>query len=183
MTKTVKDTVSEAVSQNNAVALAGTAQQSALVVTGDGDISGPLNVALSQGARDEVLRKFLEDAHRVQESFGELTAPGDVFKMNRAFAVVDATTISDFVDQNTGEVKTKHIFKLVFPEGDVKMVMQSDAGPRASLASLFAGARLLGERIEVGPYKFDQKPIPRQIQPAYIFVQQPGFGVRPRAGA
>lgn len=178
--KTAKKAAGEAVSND---ATAGTAnQETALTITGDGDVSGSLMLALSQSGRDEALRQFMEELHRVQEGFGDLTAPGDVYKMDRPFDVVDATTIPDFVDRKTGEVKVKHIFKLQFPEGDIKMVMQSNAGPRATLASLFASARLLGERITAGPYRFAQKDT-GQIQPAYIFVQQAGFAVRPRAAA
>ena len=176
--KTVKGTASEAVSETDNV----NASQ-ALQTTGDGDISGPLTLALSQTARDDAMRQFMEELHRVQEGFGDLTKPGDIYKMDRAFDVIDATTITDYVDQKTGEVKTKHVFKLQFAEGDVRMVMQSTAGPRAALASLFASARLLGERIAVGPYKFTEKAIPHQIQAAIIFVQQPGFAVRPRRAA
>lgn len=175
--KTAKKAAGEAVRDG---ATEQTANQStALTVSGDGDVSGPLSLALSQSAQDDVVRGLLESLHQVKEGFGELTKPGDIFMMDRPFYVIDAMTIADFVDQNTGEVKTKHIFKLEFNEGDVKMIMQSDARPRAILASVFSQARLLGERIAIGPYRMQKKEIPRQIQPAYIFVQQPGFFAGP----
>jgi len=181
MSKTAKDAGSVAVSENEAGLEPGNVEndKTALVVTGDGDVSGSLLLALSQDAQDEAMRTLIEGLHQVQEGFGELTKPGDIFNMDRSFNVIDATTINDFTDQNTGEVKTKHIFKLEFSEGDVRLVMQSDARPRAILASVFTRARLLGERIVAGPYKFSRKPIPRQIQPAYIFTQQPGFYAGP----
>ena len=173
--KTAKGTASEAVSESDNVS-----NPQALQTTGDGDISGSLMLALSEGARDEVLKQFLETAHRVLEGFDDLTKPGDILKTDRAFDVIDAATITDYVDKDTGEVKTKHLFKLQFPEGDTRMVMQSTAPPRAAVADLFTLARQTGQGIVLGPYKFGTKNTGR-IQPAIIFVQQPGFKLRSKA--
>ena len=175
MAKNAENADAKSVSENEQE----TKPQTALAVTGDGDVSGPLALALSQSLQDEAMQKLIESLHQVKEGFGDLTKPGDIYKLDTPFNVIDATTITNFVDQNTGEEKIKHVFKLEFPDGTVRLVMQSNARPRAILAEVFTQARLLGERIVAGPYKFEQKPIPRQIQAAYIFKQQPGFYAGP----
>lgn len=147
----------------------------ALIVTGDGDVSGPLQLALSQQMQDQLMLELQDALHQVQEGFGELSKPRDLFAQEAVFDVVDAITISDFEDRRSGEVLTKHIFKLQFPDTRIALVMQSDARPRRILAQAFARARALGGRIVCGPYKFGQKTIPGQPEPAMIFVQQPGF--------
>lgn len=151
----------------------------ALVVNPSGDVSGPLELALSSDARDELIKQFREKLHRVKEGFGNLTSPGDVFKMAEPFFIIDAVTVENFTDRKTGEVKTKHIFKLQMSDGRIYFTMQSDAPPRATLAEMFRDARLLNvNRLKAGPYLYEQKDV-NQVQPAYIFVQQPGFEVVP----
>lgn len=150
----------------------------ALQVTGDGDVSGPLDLALSPQAQDALMLELNEALHQVTEGFQTLTKPGDIFALAQPFDVVDAITINDFVDRKTGEEKVKHIFKLEFPDGRVMMTMQSDARPRRVLASAFQKARALGRRVRVGPYLYESKKIEGQIQPAFIFTQQAGFQSR-----
>lgn len=178
MTKTVKDTASEAVSGNatttNPGVITGDKTATALTVTGDGDISGPLRVALSQAMQDQLALEFQEALHQVESGFGALTAPGDVAKMGVPFKVIDAITVDDFFDRSTGEIKVKHIFKLEFEDGRVVCTMQSDARPRRVLADAFRKARAVGARLEAGPYLYEKKDV-GQIQPAWIFAQQPGF--------
>lgn len=151
----------------------------ALVTTDDGDVSGPLLLALSQTKQDELILAFQESLHQVQEGFGELSKPRDLFAQGMPFNVIDAITIDDFEDKRKGEILTKHIFKLEFEDGRVALVMQSDARPRRILAQTFARARALQVKAKAGPYKFAQKPIPGQPEAAFIFVQQPGFYAGP----
>lgn len=147
---------------------------------GAGDVVGQLSAAnLSAEARDLMTRELLEAMHQVQSGFGTLTAPGEIFKLDQVFHVVDAITIPDYVDQTTGEEKVKHIFCLQFADGVARNVMQSDARPRRVLANAFSTARQLGVAIKAGPYKYASKPIPRQMQPALIFEQQAGFAIGP----
>lgn len=151
----------------------------ATVESVNGDVIGTLDLSLSQEMRDSLTAEFLDALHQVQEGFGELTAPGDIFATGLPFFVVDAATIEDYEDQSTGEVKIKHIFRLEFADGTVKSVMQSDARPRRVLAKAFTSVRKLGARMKAGPYMFEKKLIPRQIQPAFIFRQMPGFKAAP----
>lgn len=137
--------------------------------------SGAMQLSLSQESLDAMTKELREALHQIANGFGELTAPGIIFGMDQPFYVIDAFTIDDYVDQTTGEEKTKHVFRLEFGDGVVRSVMQSDARPRRVLAKAFMLATGLGGRLKVGPYKFDKKAIPRQIQPAFIFSPQPGF--------
>ncbi len=149
----------------------------ALVVSGDGDVSGPLSQALglSRDTQDRLLQELQESLHQVSEGFGDLTKPGDIYDMRAPFSVIDAITIPDYVDQKTGEEKVKHIFKLELEDGRVLLTMQSDARPRRVLASIFTRARAIGAKAKAGPYLYEKKAITGQIQPAFIFVQQKGF--------
>lgn len=177
MTKTAKQAEGEAVSKNAPNANPATA----LVVTGDGDVSGTLTpqalLTLSTEKADTLMLEFQEALHQVTEGFQTLTKPGDVFAAGESFNVIDAITLNDFEDRQKGEIMTKHIFKLEYEDGRVVMVMQGDARPRRVLAELFQKARALQRRIKAGPYRYAQKPIAGQIQPAFIFEQQPGFAV------
>jgi hypothetical protein len=152
-------------------------QSQALTTTGDGDVSGPLALALSSETQDRLMQELQEAMHQVAEGFGNLVAPGEVAKQGLPFDVIDAITIPDYVDQRTGEEKAKHIFKLQFGDGRVVMTMQSDARPRRVLASMFQKARALGQRLKAGPYLYEQKSIVGQIQPAFVFAQQQGFAI------
>lgn len=170
MSKTVKDTASEAVSKNEP-------QTQALATTGDGDVSGPMQAALglSKEMRDQLSLELQEALHQVEEGFGALTSPTDVAAMGIPFTVIDAVTITDYEDRAKGEILTKHVFKLQLADSRVLFVMQGDARPRRVFASVFQKARAQGMRVEAGPYLYEKKPIPGQPQPAWIFVQQPGF--------
>lgn len=130
---------------------------------------------LSQQTVDLMTQELRTALHQIEKGFGELTAPGKIFEMDQPFYVVDAFTIPDYVDQTSGEEKIKHVFTLEFDGGVVRNTMQSDARPRRVLAKAFMLVNQLGGRLRIGPYKYEKKPIPRQIQPAFIFVQQPGF--------
>jgi hypothetical protein len=165
--------------ESKADAIATTNQTAAITEMDNGDVAGVLDLQLSQETRDALTAEFLDALHQVQDGFGELTAPGKIFDMGLPFHVIDAATITDFEDQTTGEVKTKHVFRLEFEDGTVRNVMQSDARPRRVLASVFTSSRKLGARLKAGPYKYEKKAIPRQLQPAFIFTQQPGFKVAP----
>ncbi len=182
MAKTAKDAASEAVSKNEAGLEPGnvTQQSTALVETKEGDISGPMQLVLSPELQDKLMLEFQEALHQVEAGFGSLTAPGDVAAMQTPFDVIDAITIDDFEDRKTGEVKVKHVFALELPDGRVLHTMQSDARPRRMLANMFRAARSLGQAIAAGPYTYEKKVIPGQIQAAWIFAQQPGFKVRPQ---
>jgi len=149
----------------------------ALQTTADGDVSGPLELALSPEAQDRLMQELQESMHQVAEGFGSLVAPGDIAKQGEPFSVIDAITVPDYLDRRTGEEKVKHIFKLEFPDGRVQLTMQSDARPRRMLARSFQIARTLGQRIKAGPYLYEQKVIPNQPQPAWIFAQQKGFSI------
>lgn len=154
------------------------AAKAALQTTGDGDVSGPLSLALSQETQDKLLQELHDALHQVSEGFGDLAKPTDIFSRGEVFHVVDAVTIPDYLDRRTGEEKVKHIFKLQFADSRVALVMQSDARPRRMLARQFTIARALGRGAIAGPYKYEAKPIPGQPQPALIMVQQPGFQAR-----
>lgn len=151
----------------------------ALQTTGDGDVSGSLQLALSSETQDALMQEMQDALHQVSEGFGELAKPGDIYKAGETFTVIDAITIPDFEDKRKGEIMVKHIFKLEFPDGRIKLVMQGDARPRRLLARSFQIARTLGQRIKAGPYIYGEKPITGQPQPAFIFVQQPGFHAGP----
>lgn len=155
------------------------AQQQQLEVSGDGDVSGSLALALSQVTQDQAVKDFLESLHQVQEGFGDLSKPGDIYDRQEVFEVIDAVTIEDYEDRRKGEILTKHVFKLQFLDGRIAFVMQSNARPRKMLALMFTSARLNGIRAIAGPYKFVKKVIPGQPQAAYIFEQQPGFRAVP----
>lgn len=150
-------------------------QQTALATTGDGDVSGPMRLALSESMRDQLALEFQEALHQVEEGFGALTSPTDVAAMGIPFFVIDAVTINDYEDRAKGEILTKHVFKLELLDKRVLFVMQGDARPRRVLASLYQKARAGGMRVSAGPYLYEKKPIPGQPQAAWIFVQQPGF--------
>lgn len=175
MTKTAKDAAGEAVSTNEQVTEQ--KQSQALVVSGDGDVSGPLALALSPALQDKLMLEFQEALHQVESGFGTLTAPGDIALMAVPFKIIDAITIDDFEDRKNGEIKTKHIFKLELADGRVLHTMQSDARPRRVLAQLFQRARQLQMPIVAGPYLYEKKKIEGQIQAAWIFQQQPGWRV------
>lgn len=170
MAKSAKDAASEAVSTttNNQTS-------TALVETKEGDVSGPMGLALSQSMRDQLALEFQEALHQVEEGFGALTSPTDVAAMGIPFNVIDAITITDYEDRGKGEILTKHVFKLELADKRVLFTMQGDARPRRVFASLFQKARAGGMRVSAGPYLYEKKPIPGQPQAAWIFVQQPGF--------
>jgi hypothetical protein len=162
--------------EQQSTAVATQAQNMKVETSPTGDVSGPLDLALSQGMRDELVRELLESIARVKEGFGTLVKPGTLYDQGRSFHVIEAFTVNNFVDRDTGEIRTKHLFKLQFDEGDVATIMQSDTGPRGELAGLFTRARALGGKIMAGPYKFETKDTKRP-NPAFIFVQQPGFDI------
>lgn len=170
--KSAKDAASEAVSTTEKAE-----PSQALVVSGDGDVSGPLVLALSANLQDKLMLEFQEALHQVESGFGTLTAPGDVAAMGVPFSVIDAITIDDFEDRKNGEIKTKHVFKLELADGRVLHTMQSDARPRRVLAQLFQRARQLQMPIVAGPYLYEKRKIEGQIQSAWIFQQQPGWKV------
>ncbi len=93
--------------------------------------------------------------------------------------IVDAMTINDYEDRNTGELSTKYVFILEFPQGDVSAIMQSASRARAEIAETFQLARALGGKAHMGPYKMEEKNTGKP-QPALIFVRQPGFEARVR---
>jgi hypothetical protein len=168
-----------ALSEDSTNALAVTENRAVAVELANGDVTGQITLNLSKEMRDALAVEFLDALQQIQDGFGELTAPGDIFKMNQPFHIIDATTINDYEDRNTGEIKVKHIFRLEFSDGRVLQTMQSDARPRRVMATGFSTSRRLGTRIKAGPYKYEQKAIVGQIQPAFIFVPQPGFKVAP----
>jgi hypothetical protein len=144
----------------------------------DSEISGPLNLVLSKELRDAMSLELREALEQIEQGFGDLTKPGDVFNLGQQFDVINAVTIDDYLDKTTGELKVKHVFQLQFSDGVVRNIMQSTARPRKALAEAFRLARGLGGRLRMGPYKMSRKAIPNQIQAAYIFEQQAGFGIR-----
>src|SRR6267142_2237008 len=146
----------------------------ALTVTADGDVSGPLQLALSTETQDKLMQALQESLHQVSEGFGDLIAPGKICAMDLPFTVIDAITIPDYVDKKTGEEKVKHIFKLEFEDGRVMLTMQGDARPRRILASMFQQARALGAKAKAGPYRYAPKEV-NNINPAYVFVPQKGL--------
>lgn len=148
----------------------------ALTVSETGDVSGPVQLALSTETQDRLLQEFQSAMHQVQEGFGDLAKPTDIYAQGLPFTVIDAVTIDDFEDKRKGEILVKHIFKLEFEDGRTMLTMQSDARPRRELAKLFTRARALGARVKAGPYKYEMKDV-NQPQPAFIFAQQPGFQV------
>src|SRR6267142_5156079 len=148
--------------------------QQALTVTADGDVSGPLQLALSTETQDKLMQALQESLHQVSEGFGDLISPGKIHAMDLPFTVIDAITIPDYVDRTTGEEKVKHVFKLQFDDERIMLTMQGDARPRRTVASLFQKARALGARAKAGPYKYGTKDV-KNINPAFIFVEQPGF--------
>ena len=168
-TNTAKGAEGEAMSEK---------ESTALTETREGDVAGPMQLALSQELQDKLMLEFQEALHQVESGFGSLTAPGDVAAMQTPFYVIDAITIDDFEDRQTGEVKVKHIFRLQTEDGRILNTMQSDARPRRVLANMFRAARGLGKRVAAGPCLYTKKVIPGQIQPAWIFDQQAGYRVR-----
>lgn len=171
--------VSERDETTAATAQTATENAQALAVSATGDVTGPIELALSSSERDEIIKQFREKLHRVKEGFANLTSPGKVFEMATPFHVIDAITVTNFTDKQTGEVKVKHIFKLEMPDARILYVMQSDAPPRATLAEMFRDARALNiNRLKAGPYLYEKKDV-KQIQPAYVFTQQPGFDIVP----
>jgi len=171
--ETAKDAAGVAASGNEAGVEPGNVRS--LITTGDGDVSGPIALALSPELQDSLMLELSESLHQVAEGFGSLVAPGEIAKQGVPFTVIDAITIPDYEDRKTGEVKVKHIFKLETADGRVLMTMQSDARPRRVLARAFQVARTLGERVKAGPYLYEAKAIVGQIQPAFIFAPQKGF--------
>lgn len=144
-----------------------------------GDVQGKLTLgALSQTTVDELSQELRDALAQIDSGFGDLTAPGTIAAMNQAFNVIDAFTVPDYEDRSTGEIKTKHVFRLQFTDGVIRTVMQSDARPRKILARAFTLARQMGGRLEVGPYMFKSKPIPGRPQAAWILEQQSGFSQR-----
>src|SRR5689334_4070904 len=99
----------------------------------NGDVSGPLHLAISDAARDVLIQKFQEKIHRVKTGFDALTKPGDIHKQGQPFWVVNALTIDDYLDKRKGELLTKHVFQLEFEDDRVVNIMQGDAGPRREL--------------------------------------------------
>lgn len=187
MTKTAKDAASGAVSKNvsadvNTGVITGDKSQ-ALVVTGDGDISGPMNLALalSQETQDKLTQEFADLLSQVETGFDALVNPTAIATNDNSaglpFYVIDALTIDDYFDRTKGEILTKHIFRLEFPDGRIMNTMQGNARPRQTLARMFTVARAKGMKIKAGPYLYEKKPIPGQPQAAWIFSQQPGFQV------
>jgi len=178
MSKSAKADDSVAVSEKEGTGMAVSPQK--VNEEGDGDVVGSLAAALPQTKRDELALELQEALYQIEQGFGELTSPTKIYEMDQVFWVIDAITIHDYVDPSTGEVKTKHIFRLEFESGNVVTTMQGDARPRSILAGAFIKARALGGRIKAGPYKYYKKRILNQIEPALIFQQQPGFEARAR---
>lgn len=176
MPKPTADAASEAVSKTESVN-----PSQALQTTGDGDVSGSINLALSlsQETQDKLTQEFADLFSQVETGFDALTNPTAIATGQSTagvpFHVIDALTIDDYLDRTKGEILVKHIFRLEFPDGRVMNTMQGDARPRRTLARLFTVARSKGMKIKVGPYLYEKKPIPGQPQPAWIFTQQPGF--------
>lgn len=134
---------------------------------------------LSPEMQNQLDQEFLELLHRVQTGFdapvnATAIATGESTK-GQPFDVIDALTISDYLDKQKGEIMTKHLFILEFPDGRVITTMQSDAPPRAAVARLFTVARMRGMKIVAGPYLFVQGPKKSQPQAPWIFEKQPGW--------
>lgn len=179
MPKNTVNTDNASVSEN----LGGVVNQGNAPTTADDyqdekEISGSLDMILSQSRKEDIIIRLRGLLGQVAEGFGDMTKPSDIFKMDQPFYVIGASTIDDYVDTNTGEVKTKHIFRLEFENGLVKNIMQSSARPRAVLAECFVLAAQIGGRLRCGPYKFTEKNT-RKPQPALIFSEQQGFQCRP----
>lgn len=163
----------EAMSKDNALAKAET-EAPEIAADDPQDITFSL-ASISQATLDSMGVELQGLLHQIDTGFGELTAPGLIFQLDQPFFLIDGFTIRDYVDQTTGEEKMKHVFRLEFDGGVIKNVMQSDARPRRVLARAFELINQMGQKVRMGPYKFTKKPIPRQIQPAFIFSEQVGF--------
>lgn len=148
------------------------------VAADDPQDSGQLQLTLSPETLEQMSKELRDALAQIANGFDSLTKPGEIFDTDQSFYVIDAFTIDDFVDQKTGEEKVKHIFRLEFDGGVIRNIMQSDARPRRILAKSFMLARGMGGRLRQGPFKMEKKTITGQIQPAYIFAQQPGFTQR-----
>lgn len=132
---------------------------------------------LSRETVDKLSLELTETLHQVTLGLDDKIKVSKIFDRGDSFKVIDATTLTEYLDKRTGEISSKHIFVLEFPQGDVQVIMQSDAQPRARLVKLFSTARALGARAEAGPYKMEKKEV-GQPQPAFIFEKQPGFQAR-----
>jgi len=171
---TREKTKGAAASKNDAIAK--TEAEAPEIAADDPQDAGTFSLAsISQETLDAMGVELQSLLHQIDTGFGELTAPGLIFSMDQPFDLIDGFTINDYVDRTTGEEKTKHVFRLEFDGGVVKNVMQSDARPRRVLARAFELINQMGQKVRMGPYKFTKKVIPNQIQPAFIFTEQPGF--------
>lgn len=147
----------------------------ALATTQGAAIQGQgADLHLSQDVRDRLSLELAELMHAVEMGFDKTTKPSDILAAGQVFDIVDGILIDNFEDRTTGEVKSKCVFRLEYPDGRVVNVMQSAARPRAVYAQLCETARSLGLSFRAGPFKFAKKGV-GQIQDAVIFEQQPGW--------
>ncbi len=138
------------------------------------------SLGLSQATVERLTLELKEKLHSITIGMDDRTKASNILKRGDAFNVIDAVTIADWEDKTTGEVQTKHIFVLEFPQGDVQVIMQSHTRNRAEIAKAFELARALTGRALMGPYKMVEKSTGKP-QPALVFERQPGFQARAMA--
>lgn len=170
--QTASDAANAAVSNPADQSESESANQSQALSTVPAD--APISLGLSDAMREKLSLDLQKTLHAIETGFDALTAPGDIFKMDVPFMVIDGIYIEDFVDKKTGEEKAKCVFRLELVDGRIINTMQSAARPRKLLADACEQARALGGRFKAGPYKFAKKGV-GQIQDAYIFEQQAGW--------
>lgn len=138
-------------------------------------------LGLSQATVERLTLELKEKLHSITIGMDDRTKASSILERGDSFNVIDAVTIDDWENKDTGEIQKKHIFVLEFPQGDIQVIMQSHTRNRGELAETFALARALTGKAVMGPYKMIAKPIAGRPQPALIFERQPGFQARAMA--
>lgn len=178
-TKTAKDAASGAVS-NETEKKDETATGQELATTDQRQDIGAVigGLGLSQATVERLTLELKEKLHSITIGMDDRTKASAILERGDPFMVIDAVTIEDWENKDTGEIQKKHIFVLEFPQGDVQVIMQSHTRNRGELAETFALARALTGKAVMGPYKMAAKPVAGRPQPALIFERQPGFKAR-----
>lgn len=151
------------------------ANKDAAMTASQNEPAGPLTLGIPDDLRAQMSLELQQALHQIETGFGELISPTKIYEAGQQFHVIDGFTVGDYEDRQTGEISTKHIFRLETEDGVVLNMMQSDARPRRVIAKACMLAAGLGGRLRIGPYKLEKKKIIGQIQDALIFVPQPGF--------
>lgn len=126
----------------------------------------PMN--MQSGSMENVL-DLQRALQAVSSGFDNFDKVADILEKDAMFNIIDAYTVPDFVDQTTGEVSDKIVWKLEMQDGgDIKQCMQSMSGIRKQIVKLFEIGRIEGYKIELRNYKFKQKNTGKP-SPATIF--------------